>query len=90
MEAPPDRSDAPSHWREALKALREAADLVPPSDHPTRFRRIAEAWLQLWERRTTLPALAESENHRISPSLARYAAWLHAVLEDLPAIATAD
>lgn len=89
FEATADFFDRREHWRDALRELRQAADLVSPSDEATRFRRIGETWLGLWSRGEALsPPQAEDVPHPTSaPDLRRYATYLRTLLPDLEAIA---
>ena len=77
------------HWFDALGDLREAEKLVSPADAPARFRRVAEAWLAVWQRAEALPLPPEAAARpTASPDLRRYATYLRRLIEDLPAIAT--
>jgi hypothetical protein len=58
-------------------------DLATPYDAPTRFRRMARAWLVLFRESTA--ALGEEDQARESDL--RYAAYLERTLSDLDAIA---
>jgi hypothetical protein len=82
--ADPDRrSEA---WSLALEELRAAEQSSPPHEAPARFRRIAEAWLELWRQGPALvPAGRRAED--LWPQRARYAAYLSSALDRLQEIA---
>jgi hypothetical protein len=89
LDSESDENEMDDHWGSAAFALRNAADLVSPVDEPTRFRRIAEAWLELWDRAEASPADENGRRMTWRPTDQRYAVYLRRLLEDLPEIATA-
>ncbi|HYE27471.1 MAG TPA: hypothetical protein VD887_12340 [Allosphingosinicella sp.] len=89
LEAETDREEIDGHWQGAVLELRNALESVRPSDEPARFRRIAEAWLRLWDWAQALPPDAERDRLTWRPEDQRYAVHLRRLLEDLPEIATA-
>ncbi|HEX8364930.1 MAG TPA: hypothetical protein VF603_06575 [Allosphingosinicella sp.] len=77
---------AREHLTGAMFELEQALDDVSPVSAPARFRRIAEAWLQLWARadpQTELSGFSSAQDWQ------RYSVYLRALLDALPAIATA-
>jgi hypothetical protein len=78
-------------WREALDELREAEKLASVHSSPARFRRIALAWLETWERGEALLKTSETEASRADmPEHRRYAAYLRNLLEGVSAIAVGE
>jgi hypothetical protein len=74
-------------WRQALDALRQAAQLASPETAPRRFQRIANDWLMLYKDGDTLcrqPCYPYSP--RADVDWRRYAVYLHSVLGEIEEI----
>lgn len=81
--------DADEHWRQALDHLAEAERLTHITEASGRFRRIAEAWLDVWQRGGSLPLYPGEirDNPMHWPEHRRYATYLTRLLANLDAIA---
>lgn len=87
LDAATEPSEIREHLAAAMFELGEALDDLSPVRTPARFRRVAEAWLQLWERARSRPEGAVGPASTAEGQ--RYAVYLRALLEALPGIATA-
>lgn len=79
-----DEHDLDEPWQGALRELQEAELLAPAHSSPARFRRIAEGWLEIWDRGETLFKPSEEGFSRAGMTEQwRYAAYLRRLLAGL-------
>lgn len=78
-------------WWDALDDLHEAEKLAPAHSSPARFRRIALAWLEIWDRGETLSEPSENgASRKDMPDRRRYAAYLRRLLDGISGIAAGE
>jgi hypothetical protein len=84
-----DWGETQQHLWQALDALEKAERLTTPAEAPARFRRVAQAWLDLWARAGEIGANPGEGMASLteSPERRRFASYLRQMLAGLDQIA---